>query len=164
MASEHSMDIVVDFDFQELRNAIDQAKKESVTRYDLKDAKIEIELTDESIKINAQSDNQLDTVFGMIIQKAVNRKLSPKILVRGKKEEAGGMRMREEIKLIKALDQENAKELSKIIRDNFPKAKPTIQGEALRVSAKDIDDLQAIMAHLRKLENIKVPLNFTNYR
>ena len=164
MASEHSMDIVVDFDFQELKNAIDQVKRESATRYDLKDAKVEIELTDESIKVNAQSDNQLETVFGMIVQKAVNRKLSAKIFIRGKKEEAGGMRAREEIKLVKALDQENAKELSKIIRDNYPKVKSSIQGETLRVSSKTIDDLQAIMSHLRGLESIKVPLSFTNFR
>lgn len=164
MASEHSMDIVVDFDFQELRNAIDQVKREAITRYDLKDANIEIELTDDIIKVNAASDNQLETVYGMIVQKAVSRKLSPKIIVRGKIEQASGMRVREEMKLIKALDQENAKELSKIIRDNFPKSKANIQGETLRVVSKSIDELQEIMTHLKKLENIKVPLNFTNYR
>ncbi len=164
MASEHSMDIVVDFDFQELRNAIDQVKREAITRYDLKDAKIEIELTDDVIKVNAASDNQLETIYGMIIQKAVTRKLSPKIFVRGKIEQASGMRVREELKLIKALDQENAKEISKIIRDNFPKVKPNIQGESLRIVSKSIDDLQEVMAHLKKLETIKVPLNFTNYR
>lgn len=164
MASEHSMDIGINFDLQEMRNAIDQAKKETVNRYDLKDSNIVIELNDDNIKLNAQSDMQIESVYGIIVKKMVGRNLSPKILDRQKIEEAGGMRVRQEMKLIKALDQENAKKISKIIRDNFPKAKPIIQGETVRVVSKSIDELQAIMQKLKEDESIKVPLNFTNYR
>jgi uncharacterized protein YajQ (UPF0234 family) len=65
---------------------------------------------------------------------------------------------------VKALDQENAKEISKKIRDAFPKAKPLIQGDVVRVSSPSIDELQTIIAFLHKDETIKVPLQFTNYR
>ncbi len=164
MASEHSMDIGINFDLQELRNAIDQAKKETVNRYDLKDSNIVIELNDDNIKLNAASDMQIEAVFGIIVKKMVGRGLSPKILDRQKIEEAGGMRVRQELKLIKALDQENAKKISKIVRDNFPKSKPVIQGETVRIVSKSIDELQEIMTKLKADESIKVPLNFTNYR
>lgn len=164
MASEHSMDIGINFDLQELRNAIDQAKKETVNRYDLKDSNIVIELNDDNIKINAASDMQIEAVYGIIVKKMVGRNLSPKILDRQKIEEAGGMRVRQELKLIKALDQENAKKISKIVRDNFPKSKPVIQGETVRIVSKSIDELQEIMTKLKADESIKVPLNFTNYR
>lgn len=164
MASQHSMDIVVQFDFQELRNAIEQAKKEALNRYDLKDAGIEIELTDDDIKLVAASDMQLESVFGVVVKKMASRGLSHKILDRQKIEEAGGMKVRQHIKLVKALDQENAKELSKKIRDAYPKAKPTIQGDTVRVVSNSIDELQEIIAMLRKDETIKVPLQFTNYR
>ncbi|MFA6992028.1 MAG: YajQ family cyclic di-GMP-binding protein [Candidatus Gracilibacteria bacterium] len=164
MASEHSMDIVVNFDFQELRNAVEQAKKEALNRYDLKDAKIEIELNENDIKVAASSEYQVEAVFGIIVKKVVGRNLSPKILDRQKVEEAGGMRYKQEIKLIKALDQENAKEISKKIRDAFPKSKASIQGDVVRVISKEIDELQSIQGLLRADEKMKVPIIFTNYR
>jgi hypothetical protein len=164
MASQHSMDVVVQFDYQELRNAIEQAKKEALNRYDLKDAGVEIELTDNDIKLVASSDMHLESVFGVIVKKMAGRGLSHRILDRQKIEEAGGMKVRQHIKLIKALDQENAKELSKKIRVAFPKTKPSIQGDTLRVVSNSIDELQEIIAMLGKDETIKVPLEFTNYR
>jgi len=158
------MDIVVNFDFQELRNAVDQAKKEAINRYDLKDAKIEIELTDDEIKVAANSEYQLEAVFGIIVKKVVGRNLSPKILDRQKAEEAGGMRYKQQIKLIKALDQETSKEISKKIRDRFPKSKASIQGDTVRVTSKSIDELQEVMQMLKVDATIKVPLSFSNYR
>jgi len=164
MGSQHSMDIVVQFNKQELFNAIDQSKKEALNRYDLKDAGIEIELAEDDIKIVADSEMHLEAVFGIIVKKMAGRGLSHKILDRQKVEEAGGMKLRQHIKLVKALDQENAKEISKKIRDAFPKAKPLIQGDTVRVSSTSIDELQAIIAFLHKDETIKVPLQFANYR
>jgi uncharacterized protein YajQ (UPF0234 family) len=158
------MDIVVQFNKQELFNAVDQSKKEALNRYDLKDAGIEIELSEDDIKIVADSEMHLEAVFGIIVKKMAGRGLSHKILDRQKVEEAGGMRLRQHIKLVKALDQENAKEISKKIRDAFPKAKPLIQGDVVRVSSPSIDELQTIIAFLHKDETIKVPLQFTNYR
>jgi len=164
MASEHSMDIMVQFDFQELKNAVEIAKKEIMNRYDLKDSKVEIELTEELIKVNTANEYQIETVVGIIVGKMVNRKVSPKILDRQKIQPAGGMRFVQEIKLIKAMDQENAKNISKMVRDNFPKVKPLIQGDTVRVVSKSIDDLQAIMSFLNTQESIKIPLLYTNYR
>lgn len=164
MASQHSMDIVVEFSQQELVNSIEQAKKEALNRYDLKDAGLEIELKDDDIKLIAGSDMQLEAVFGIIVKKMAGRGLSHKILDRQKIEEAGGMKVRQHIKLLKALDQENAKDISKKIRDAFSKAKPVIQGDAVRVTSGSIDELQEIIAMLRKDETVKVPLQFTNYR
>ena len=164
MASEHSMDIVVNFDFQELRNAVDQTKKEAINRFDLKDAKIEIELADDDVKVAANSEYQLEAVFGILVKKTVGRNLSPKILDRRKAEEAGGMIYNQQIKLIKALDQETSKEISKKIRDRFPKSKASIQGDTIRVTSKSIDELQEIMQMLKVDTTMKVPLSFTNYR
>lgn len=164
MASEHSMDIVVEFDMQELRNAVEQAKKEATNRYDLKDSHIEIELNDENIKVVAESDNQIESVYGILLSKIISRKLSPMILDRQKIEEIGGMKVKQEMKLIKALDSDNAKTLSKTIRESFPKSKPNIQGTTLRVTSKSIDELQSIIQTLRQDETIKLPLEFTNFR
>ncbi|MBU1152301.1 YajQ family cyclic di-GMP-binding protein [Patescibacteria group bacterium] len=164
MASEHSMDLGVNFDFQEMKNAVDQAKREALNRYDLKDAGIEIDLGDESLKVTAQSENQVVAVFDIVIKKMVGRGLSSRILDKQKMEEIGGMRVRQEAKLVKALDSENAKSLSKKIREAFPKVKPLIQGETLRVVSKSIDDLQAIRKMLSEDESVKVPLDFGNFR
>lgn len=164
MAKEHSMDISVQFDFQELKNAVEMTKKEAMNRYDLKDAHVEVELSEEFLKITTQSEMHVESVYGILTKKMISRGLSPKILERGKVEEIGGMRVRQEMKLIKALDQETAKDLSKKIRELFPKAKPVIQGETLRVTAMAIDDLQGIKQAFQADEKIQVPLEFGNYR
>ncbi len=164
MASEHSMDIGVNFDFQEMKNAVVQAEKEATNRFDLKDSNVEIELSDDNVKVTAQSDNQIESVYGILIKKMIGRSLSAKILDRQKIQEVGGMRVRQEMKLVKSLDQENAKKISKIIRENYPKAKASIQGDTVRVSAKSIDDLQGAMSLLNGDESIEVPLDFTNFK
>lgn len=164
MAKEHSMDVVVQFDFQEIKNAVDQLEREVKTRFDLKDSSIEVELSPEKISIKAESDNQIESVYGILLKKVISRNQSPKILKRGKISEIGGMRVKEELELIKVLDSENAKYISKKIREEFSKSKASIQGESVRVSSKSIDDLQAIQKALLSDEEIKVPLSFTNYR
>jgi len=162
--ADHSMDITVKFDGQELKNAVEQAKKEAGTRYDLKDSDVQIELTDESIKINVETEGQIEAVFGILIKKVISRNLSPKILQRGKITQGGKMRHNEELKITKILDAENAKTIAKIIREGFPKVKPNIQGDTVRVTSKSIDDLQEVIQHLQSLETIDVPLEFGNYR
>lgn len=164
MAKEHSMDISVQFNSQELKNAVEMTKKEAMNRFDLKDAGVEIELSEDYVKLTTQSEMHIESVYGILTKKMISRGLSPKILDRQKVQEIGGMRVRQEIKLIKALDQETLKDLSKKIRDFFPKAKPLIQGEILRVTSASIDDLQAIMQALKADEKILVPLEFGNYR
>jgi cyclic-di-GMP-binding protein len=164
MAKDHSMDISVQFNLQEVINSVDQAKKEALNRYDLKDAGIEVELGEDFVKVIAQGDMQIEAVYGILVKKMVGRGVSPRILDRQKIEEIGGMKVRQEMKLIKALDQDTAKKISKIIKEAFPKAKPIIQGEAVRVISASIDELQAIMTILRDNESLEVPLEFGNYK
>jgi uncharacterized protein YajQ (UPF0234 family) len=102
-------------------------------------------------------------VKDLIQSKAVRRNLSLKIFEWGKLEPAAGGTVRQEIALKRGLTSEQAKEISKIIRDRFPKTKPNIQGDAVRVSAKSRDELQAVIGHLKGLD-YPVALQFTNYR
>jgi uncharacterized protein YajQ (UPF0234 family) len=164
MASDHSMDISVNFDFQELKNAVDQAKREATNRFDLKDAGIELNLTEESLKITAKADIQIESVFTILSKKLMGRNLSSKILDRKDIEEIGGMRVRQEMTLVKVLDKENAKLISKKIKENFDKVKANIQGETIRVISKSINDLQAVQQMLNNDESIDVPLSFANYK
>jgi len=164
MAKDHSLDIAVKFDFQELRNAVDQAQRETITRYDLKDAGIEIELTEENIKVTAQTEMQLEAVYGILLQKIIKRGVSPKILDKQKVEPIGGMRVKQEYNLITTMDKEGAKKVSKMIKENFDKAKPSIQGDTIRVTSPSIDQLRSIMDFLNKSEEIMLPLDFSNFK
>ncbi|MFC1616148.1 YajQ family cyclic di-GMP-binding protein [Patescibacteria group bacterium] len=164
MAKEHSMDIVVKFDFQEIKNAVDQAQREASTRYDLANSDIEIDLNEERIKINVETENQMEAVYGILLKKIISRNQSAKILKRGTIKPCAKMRFEEEMPLTKTMDQENAKKISKSIRDKYPKAKASIQGESIRVSSKSIDDLQDIIKFLKSQEDINLPLDFKNYK
>lgn len=165
MASDSSFDIVADFNMQELRNAVDQVKREILTRYDFKGVTAEVTLNDNDILVVAPDTMKLKAIHDMLLQKVVNRKLSPKILDMGNKpEEATGMTLRHVIKLIKALDQEGCKQITKLLKEKFPKVKATIQGDTVRVSSKSRDELQLVIAALRQEGSFKVPLSFTNYR
>jgi uncharacterized protein YajQ (UPF0234 family) len=162
MASSFSFDIVSDFDHQELANAVDQTIREVGTRYDLKDSKTEIELEEEQIKINTESEFTFTAIKDILTSKVLRRNLSLKILDFGKIEQASGGRVRCDIKLKKGIAQDLAKEISKLIRDNT-KATPQIQGDSLRVTSKSKDELQTIIS-LLKAKDFAVPLQFNNYR
>jgi cyclic-di-GMP-binding protein len=163
MASTFSFDIVSDFDMQELVNAVDQAEREIKTRYDLKDTKTTVELGKEAITIQTNSDFTLDAIHSILQMKAVKRSLSLKIFDYGKIEASSGNRVRQEITLKRGLSAELAKQISKIIRDEFKKVQSSIQGDAVRVIAKSKDDLQDIIQRLKQ-EDFPVALQFTNYR
>lgn len=164
MASESSFDIVSQFDFQELKNAIDQVKREIQTRYDFKGVNAEVTLNDDDLVVTCPDTMKLQAVRDLIMQKTINRKQSPKIFDMQNPEPASGGTLRQQIKLVKVLDQETCKKITKLIKENFPKVKSNIQGETVRVSAKSKDDLQAVMGKLRSEEGISAPLEFTNYR
>jgi hypothetical protein len=162
---EASFDITAKFDMQELRNAIDQVKREILNRYDFKGVMTEIELTDDKINLHSVSEAKINAIVDVILQKVINRGLSIKILDRTKKSEpAGGDTYRLEIPLRQSLEQEQCKLLSKLIRDEFPKSKSSIQGDAVRVVSKSRDELQEIIAFLRKKEDLDMALTFENYR
>lgn len=163
MAETYSFDIVSDFDRQELVNAIDQTVREIKSRYDLKDTKTTVELGDEAIVVNTNSEFTLEAVHTVLQTKAAKRNLSLKIFDYGKIESASGSRVRQEIKLRKGIAAELAKQISKLIRDEFKKVQASIQGDSVRVSAKSKDDLQAIIQRLKQ-EDLPVALQFVNYR
>jgi cyclic-di-GMP-binding protein len=163
MASDCSFDIVSQFDEQELVNAIDQTRREVQTRYDLKDTKTEIVHNKDNITILTDGSLTLKSVRDILESKAVRRNLSLKIFKIGKEENAAGGKVRQVIQLQQGLTPELAKEMSKYIRENYPKVKPQIQGDAIRVTAKSRDDLQGVIA-LLKQKDYPVALQYINYR
>ncbi|MCC5634783.1 YajQ family cyclic di-GMP-binding protein [Nostoc sp. CHAB 5844] len=163
MASTYSFDIVSDFDRQELVNAVDQVVRDINSRYDLKDTKTTVELGETTITVNTDSEFTLDSVHNILREKAAKRSLSQKIFEFGKVESASGNRVRQEITLKKGISQDIAKQISKLIRDEFKKVQASIQGDAVRVSAKSKDDLQIVIQRLKQ-EDYPVALQFTNYR
>lgn len=163
MASSSSFDIVSDFDHQELVNAIDQAKREITTRYDLKGSKTTLELDKETLKIETDSEFTLQTIHDVVQTKAVRRKLSLKIFDYGSIDSISGNRVRQVITLKRGLETELAKKITKIIRDEFKKIQSSIQGDSVRVTAKSKDDLQSVMQRIRE-DDWPVALQFNNYR
>jgi cyclic-di-GMP-binding protein len=163
MASTFSFDVVSDFDRQELVNALDQTNREIISRYDLKDTQTTVELAEDKITIHTASEMTLDAVHDMLQSKAIKRNLSLKIFDYGKIESSSGNRIRQEVTLKKGISQEIAKQISKLIRDEFKKVQPSIQGDVVRVTAKDKDELQGVMQRLKQ-EDLPVALQFTNYR
>lgn len=163
--AEFSFDVVSQYDRQELKNALNQALREVQSRYDLKDTKTTIELDGEKIEINTASEGSLSAVRDLLESKVIRRGLSLKILDYGKAEEASGQRIRQSIALKQGIADDLAKQLSKSIRANFKKVNPQIQGDAIRVSAKNKDDLQAVIQDLKaRADEFPVALQFTNYR
>ncbi len=163
MAAESSFDLVSDFDQQELVNALDQARREIATRYDFKGSKVAFELGKDAVTLTADDEYRAQAAKDLLETKAVRRGLSLKIFEWGRPEPASGGTVRQHVGLKRGLTSEQAKELSKRIRDGFPKVKPVIQGDAVRVSAKSKDELQAVISDLRALD-YPVALQFTNYR
>ena len=163
MASTLSFDIVSDFDRQELVNAIDQAQREIKSRFDLKDTNTTLDLGEDKITVNTDSEFTLNAVQTILQTKAAKRNLSLKIFDFGKVESASGSRVRQEIKLQKGISQEIARKITKLIKDEFKKIQAAIQGDSVRISAKSKDDLQTVIQRLKQ-EDYPVPLQFTNYR
>jgi uncharacterized protein YajQ (UPF0234 family) len=165
MAKDFSFDVVSDYDAAEMMNALDQAKRELGQRFDFKGTSANIEFGDNkaSVDVQGETKNQLDSIVDMFQSKLVKRGVSLKVLDLTKAPVQGGKEMRWNIPLKKGLDQEKAKILTKMIRDSYPKVKTQIQGDSVRVSAASKDDLQGVMAQLRKAE-LDFPLNFENYR
>jgi uncharacterized protein YajQ (UPF0234 family) len=161
--ADFSFDVVSDFDQQELVNALDQVRREIATRYDFKGSKSALELGKTDITLIADDDFRAAAVKDLLQSKAVKRSLSLKIFDWGRVEPAAGGTVRQVIGLKRGLTSEQAKELSKHVRDHFPRVKVSIQGDALRVISPKKDDLQAVITDLRALD-YPVALQFINYR
>ena len=165
MAQDNSFDIVSKVDVQEVRNAIDQAIKEIRQRFDLKDSKSEITLEegDKEILLASANEYKLEAVKEILGQKLVKRGVSLKNVTWGKLEPAAGQSVRQKVSLQQGIPTEKAKEIVKLVKESKRKVQASIQGDNVRISGKDRDDLQAIIALLRG-RDLGVDLQFTNYR
>lgn len=165
MAAQFSFDIVSEVDFQEVDNAINQALKEIIQRYDFKGSKSEINFNKKENTINVASDNEykLKSVIDILQNKMIKRGISIKALKYGSVEQASGGTVRQEIKLQQGIEKEDAKKITKMIKDSKLKVQSTIQDEQVRVSGKDKDDLQSVMKLIRDSE-LEFAFQFTNYR
>jgi hypothetical protein len=163
MAGDVSFDVVSDFDEQELRNALDQVRREVGQRYDFKGVTVDLTQAKTELVLVTDDEHRAAAVKDLIETKAIRRDLSLKIFDWGAVEPAGGNKVRQQIRLRRGLPDDVARRITKLIRDEFPKVKTQIQGDAVRVSGKSKDDLQKVIARLRQLDE-PVPLQFQNYR
>ena len=163
MAGEVSFDIVSDFDEMELRNALDQVRREVQQRYDFKGAHVDLVQEKDRIVLVTDSDMRAKAIRDLIESKAIRRNLSLKIFGWGDIAPAGGNKVRQEIALQRGLPEDLARKLVKQIRDEFPKVQPRIQGDAIRVAGKSKDELQRVIGWIRERDEA-VPLQTENYR
>lgn len=165
MASNHSFDIVSEIDFQEVDNAINQTIKEVQQRYDLKDSKTELVLNkkEKQLTINTKDEYSRKQSVDILQTKFIKRGISIKALKYSEPEPAAGGRIKQIINLQSGISKENAKLITKMIKDSKLKVNAQIQDEQIRVTASKIDDLQAIIK-LVKEADLDFPVQFTNYK
>lgn len=165
MAASNSFDIVSILDFMEMDNAVNQTEKEIQTRYDFKGSKTEIILNKKDKKLTIHSDDEykLNAVVDILQNKMIKRGISIKCLIPGKIEQATLGTARQTFTLISGLDKEQAKEVTKVIKDSGIKVQAQINEDLVRVTGKNRDDLQDIIKLLKEKE-LAFPLQFVNYR
>ncbi len=166
MAKDCSFDIVSEFDKQELVNAVDQVKREIGSRFDLKGSNSDVIMdSDKTITITTNDEMKLKNILDILQSKMIKRSLSIKILDPQPVENALGGNVRQVFNLKKGLTQDLAKKIVSDIKNTKLKVQASIQGEQVRVSGKDKDDLQAVIKVLRENDDkYNVPLQFQNYR
>jgi len=163
MSGEVSFDVVSEFDAQELRNALDQVRREAGQRYDFRGATVDLQQGRDELVLVTDDEFRAKAVRELVESKAVRRGLSLKVFDWGSIEPSGGNKVRQRIGLRHGLPEDLAKKITKLIRDEFPKVKSQIQGDAVRVSGKSKDELQRVITRLRALDEV-VALQFQNYR
>jgi len=162
-ASENSFDIACKLDMQEVSNAINQAKREIETRYDLKGAKNEIQQEKMDIVLSSSDDMKLKAILDILQSKLHRRGIDLKALTIKDPESAAGGTVRQRITLQDGVPVEKAKEIVRLIKDSKIRVQASIQEKQVRVAGKNRDDLQAIIAML-KAKDLGIALQFTNYR
>ena len=148
---------------QEVRNAVDQAGREIVNRYDFKGTNTTVALTDSGISLESSAEGRLEAAIDVVKGKLVKRKVSLKAISGGEITPAAGGRVQTLFTLNQGIAQEAAKELAKTVRDSKLKVQVQIQGDQLRVQGKKRDDLQAVIQLLKDLD-YRLPLQYINYR
>jgi uncharacterized protein YajQ (UPF0234 family) len=163
MADDHSFDVVSKPNLQEVDNAISMAMKEIANRFDFKGSVSKIAKEGEKINLVSEDEFKLKNVVQILQDKFAKRQISIKFFEFGKVEQALGGTAKQVVSVNNGIPQEKAKELVKLIKATGLKVQASIQGDQIRVTAKKIDDLQAIIQKLRALE-FPIPLQFLNYR
>lgn len=167
MANDNSFDIVSEYDAQELTNAVDQTKRDVGNRFDLKDSNTEFDLSKDTLTITSSDEFKLRNVIMILEEKLAKRGLSPFLLdaTTNAPEASLGGRCRHELLLRSGIDKELAKKVVAEIKGLKLKVQSAIQGEQVRVTGKNRDDLQAVIAHLKQqMASWEVPLQFNNFR
>ncbi len=164
MASEYSFDVVCEADKEELRNAVQHTAKEIANRFDFKNGKSSIEVDkDNTVTLVSDDEFKLGQLRDVFENKIIKRGLEPKMIKYSEPEAAGKMTMRQTATFQDGLAQEDSKKIVKLIKDLKIKVQASIQGEKLRVSGKDKDDLQVCMQAIRSAD-FDFACQFTNYR
>ena len=160
-----SFDVVSEYDKAEMNNVFDQTQRELESRYDFKGTPAAIEWLDDKkgLKVTGNGEWQIDAILDIVRKKLATRGQSQKVLDTSKESIESNLKTTKEVLFKQGLDQDKAKQLTKLIRDAYPKVKPQIQGDAVRVMSSSKDDLQAVM-QLLKSQDLDFPLSFTNYR
>ena len=160
-----SFDIVSEYDKAEMNNVFALTQKEIANRYDFKGTPAEVDwLGDKAgFKVIGSNEWQIDSIVDIIRKKLAQREQSSKVLDISKTAVTSNMKATKEIPFIAGLDQDKAKTITKLIREEFPKIKPQIQGESVRVVSNSKDDLQSVMQLVRE-RDFDFPVSFTNYR
>jgi len=163
MAAENSFDIACKIDMQEVTNALDQARREVSTRYDLKGSKCEITLEKTDITVLAPDDMKVKALVDILQSRLHKRGVPLKALTYGDVEQASGGALRQKISLQQGIPIERAREIVRLIKDTKIRVQASIQEDQVRVAGKNRDDLQKIIALLRD-KDLGIALQFTNYR
>jgi uncharacterized protein YajQ (UPF0234 family) len=167
MAKESSFDVVSEVDLQEVRNAVDQARREIGQRFDFKGTGSDVTLTDEraapKILIKSNTDQKVKDCVKVLEEKLVKRKVSLRALQRGDVQPAAGGTARQEIAINQGISTDKAREIVKTIKGMKVKAQASVQGDQVRVSSKSRDILQDVITTLKE-NDFGIPLQFVNYR
>jgi len=165
MAQNHSMDIVSEIDLQEADNAVNQAIKEIHQRYDLKDSNTTIELNkkDKNIIINTRDDYSRKASIDILQSKFIKRGISIKALKMDEPEAAANGRLRQKLNLLNGISKDDAKIITKMIKESKLKVNAQIQDEQIRVQGSKIDDLQAIIKTIKDAD-LSFPTQFVNFK
>ena len=158
-----SFDIVSQVDLQEVRNAVDQATRELINRYDFKGTSTTVVLSEDGIAIESSTEERLAAAIEVFKEKLIRRKVSLKSIAGGEPKEIGGSRMRAVFTLNQGIDADSARELAKHVRGLPTKVQAQINGDVVRVTGKKRDDLQAVIAEIKTMEH-KLPLQYVNFR
>jgi len=161
-----SFDVVSEYDKAEMNNVFDQAKREIENRYDFKGTPAALDWlnADKSgLKVTGNGDWQIDAILDIVRKKLATRGESQKVLDTSKEPVVANLKTTKDVPFKQGLDQDKAKQVTKLLREELPKVKTQIQGDAVRVMSSSKDDLQAAMQVL-KAQDLDFPLNFTNYR